>query len=123
MDASSDQHDSAFKFTRDTLAFANELVWQYRFDANGRMSFSRNRPRPSSTHRCFVVVRAARLFHYHARFAPESCPVDVESYRRLIRQVISRSPRKVTPREERIVIAGYAGLREFSVAQEPLLKA
>src|SRR6266540_2883380 len=47
MDASSVHPSSSFQFERDSFVFANELVWQYQFDAGGRMSFSRN-PRKAS---------------------------------------------------------------------------
>jgi len=113
-----------FVFARDTFAFANELIWEYRLDpATGRMRFSRPERPPAYTHRCFVMVRAARQFFYHARFEPARPVAEGAVYRRLIRQVITRSPRRVSAESERVVIPGYDGLRAFSQAQEPLLKA
>lgn len=58
-----------FQFERDTFAFHNELVWEYRFDpATCRPTTCRNEPPPTYAHRCFVMVRSARQFFYHARF-------------------------------------------------------
>jgi hypothetical protein len=116
--------DGGFRFERDTLAFANELVWEYQFDpATGAMTVSRRDPPPTYSHRCFVVVRTARQFFYHARFEPSQPGVKAEVYRELIRQVVRRNPRKVSPAGERLAIPGYAGLRELSREHEPLLKA
>jgi len=119
-----DHRARSFQFERDTFPFANELVWQYRFDpATGAMSVSPCDPPPVYTHRCFVMVRSARQFLYHARFEPGRPAADAESYRRLIRQVVARNPRRAGAESERIVIPGYDGLRAFSQAHEPLLKA
>ncbi len=113
-----------FEFELDTFAFANELVWQYRFDPQtGAMSAFRTTPPPAYSHRCFVLVRSARQFLYHARFAPEQPALDPVACAPLIRQVVSRSPRQPSLPDERVVIPGYASLREFSQAQTDLLKA
>jgi hypothetical protein len=113
-----------FEFERDTFTFANELVWLYHFDpATGAMTVSRNQPAPAYFHRCFVVVRSARQFFYHARFEPGLPKADAEVYRGLIRQVVSRNPRRMSAERERIVMPGYECLRGFSRAHEPLLKA
>lgn len=113
-----------FRFERDTFAFANELVWQYRLDpASGRMETFRNVPAPTYALRCFVLVRSARQFLYHARFDPSLPKADEAAYRRLIRAVVARSPRQPCRDEERVVIPGHASLRTFSQAEEKLLKA
>ncbi len=113
-----------FQFERDTFTFANELVWEYRFhEATGEMTTSTNDPPPTYSHRCFVMVRSARQFFYHARFEPTAPKLEQEEYRELIRQVVARSPRKPSPEEGRIVIPGYESLRAFSQGQEALLKA
>jgi hypothetical protein len=116
---------SAFRFDRDTFAFAHELVWKYRFDpVTGAMTTFRADPPPTYYHRCFVVVRSTRQFFYNARFEPGLPAVETETYRRLIRQIVSCNPRGASaPPERRIVFPGYDGLRAFSQAHEPLLKA
>jgi len=133
-----------FDFESDTSAFANELIWEYQFDtATGKTTFRRREPKPHYAHRCFVLTRAARQFLYHARFDANQPTADDETCRRLVREVVSRNPRKpcsggrqtaafqktelsgFLPKAatEPIVIPGYANLREFSTAREPLLKA
>ena len=112
-----------FDFARDSFAFANELVWEYQLDAaTGKMVFSPRVPKPAYSHRCFVLTRAVRQFLYHARFDATQKAGDAETYRRLIRQVISRNPRIICPPEKQIVFPGYASLREFSGPWENLLK-
>jgi hypothetical protein len=114
----------SFQFERDTFTFANELVWQYRFDPKtGAMSVAPNDPPPTYSHRCFVLVRSARQFFYHARFEPGAPVAEPGVYRRLIRQVVARSPRRPSAAPERIPIPGYDCLRAFSQSNEPLLKA
>src|ERR1035438_8456685 len=80
-------------------------------------------PPPAYYHRCFVLVRATRLFFDYARFAPELPPTDATNYQKLVRQIISRNPRRACVDAERIMIPGYDGLRSFSQAHAGLLKA
>jgi hypothetical protein len=124
MTSPAEQCTIRFQFARDTFAFANELVWEYRLEPGAStMATFRNHPPPTYAHRCFVMARSARQFWYHARFEPDLPVADPGIYRRRIREVVSRSPRQPNPKTERIVIPGYGGLRSFSAAQEPLLKA
>jgi hypothetical protein len=119
-----EQQARPFLFDRDTFTFANELVWQYRFDPlTGAMTTFRNDPPPTYFHRCFVMARSVRQFFCHARFDPGLPVAEDQTYRRLIREVVSRSPRKCSPEREKIVIPGYDCLRAFSRAKESLLKA
>src|SRR5208282_648053 len=114
----------AFRFERDTFAFAHELVWKYHFDpVTGAMTTYRADPPPTYYHRCFVMVRATRLFFDYARFAPDLPPADELTYRKLIRKIITRNPRRACAESDRLVIPGYDGLRAFSQTHEPLLKA
>ena len=118
------QFSRRFEFSRDTFAFANELVWEYQPDAaTGKMNFFPRDPKPDYAHRCFVLTRAARQFLYHARFDPEQKTADEHTYRQLVREVVSRDPRRPCGVEDEIIVPGYANLREFSRAQEPLLKS
>ncbi len=113
-----------FQFERDTLAFANELVWEYCCDpATGKTTTFRNEPAPTYAHRCFVMVRSARQFFYHARFASAEPAVGEQIYQALIREVVSRSPRQPSADTDKLVIPGYESLRSFSKAKAPLLKA
>lgn len=112
-----------FNFQKDTFAYANELVWEYRYDERGKWISRPRRPKPDYTHHCFVVARSARQFFEHARFDPAQPVADAATYRRLVRRVISVSPRRVLPDPQRIVIPGYADLPAFSHAWEGLLKA
>jgi hypothetical protein len=110
-------------FERDSFAFANELLWEYRLSPEtGKMKFSPRVPKPDYTLRCFVLVRAARQFLYHARFDAQAAVAEDAVYRRLIRKTVSRNPRRTAPTREQIVIPGFAGLREFSAARPRLLK-
>ena len=113
-----------FEFERDSFAFANELLWEYQpAPDSGGLTCRQRVPKPEYTLRCFVLTRAARQFLYHARFEANLEAVEEEIYRRLIRQVVQRSPRTPCAPEGRIVIPGYASLREFSARRETLLKA
>lgn len=112
-----------FLFERDTLSFANELVWRYALDpATGRMAVSRNNPPPAYAHRCFVMVRTARQFFYHARFDASQPKAGAATSRKLVAEVVGRSPRRPCPEDQRVVIPGYDGLRAFSQGQQQLLK-
>jgi hypothetical protein len=113
-----------FEFARDTFAFANELVCEYRFDTpDGRPRLTPRQPRPDYALRCFVVVRAARQFRYHAEFQPGQAPLPASEVHRRIREVIRRNPRIPCPPERRVQFPGFDGLRSFSVAWETGLKA
>ena len=112
-----------FEFHRDSFAFANELVWEYRLDAaTGKMASRRCEPPPAYTHRCFVLTRAARQFLYHVQFDPTRAAVPENVCRDLIRAVVGRNPRQPCAPVNRIVIPGHASLHEFSAAREHLLK-
>jgi len=113
-----------FDFARDRLAFANELLWHYQLDpATGRMDFRPRVPKPDYAHRCFVLVRAARQFLYHARWDPGPKVLADDHYRQQVRRIMSRSPLKPCLPAAQVLIPGYANLYEFSAARELLLKA
>jgi len=113
-----------FDFDRDRFAFANELLWHYQLDpATGRMAFFPRSPKPEYAHRCFVMVRAARLFLYHARWQPEQGRATGEQYRRLVARVLARSPRRPSAPAQAVLFPGYPGLYEFSREHAAILKA
>lgn len=111
-----------FEFASDTFAYPNELKWEYARDENGEWSSRRREAPPSYALHCFVVARSARQFFEFARFDPQQPLASADTYRRLIREVVSRNPRKDCGREPRVVIPGYPNLRSFSEAQGALLK-
>lgn len=113
-----------FEFQRDSFAFANELVWEYRFGDAGKTTFTRREPKPDYTHHCFVLTRATRQFFYHAHFDKNLSPCEDEQiYRRKIREVVSRTPRTPCAPGGAVIFPGYANLHEFSKAREAILKA
>ncbi len=113
-----------FEFDRDTFAYANELVWEYLEDPAAQRLISRRRQTPRSyTHRCFVMVRSARQFFYHARFDAALPVAEEKRYRELVRAVVRRNPRMACAESERIVVPGYDSLRHFSREQAPALMA
>jgi len=113
-----------FDFSRDTFAYPNELKWVYRHDpVTGRQTTEKRSPPPDYALRCFVLARAARQFRFHAEFEPRRPVADAATYRALIREVVRRSPRCPSAATDRVVITGYSGLRDFSHANEVLLKA
>jgi hypothetical protein len=112
-----------FVFERDSFAFANELVWEYHLDpATGKMKFSPRVPKPDYVHRCFVLVRAARQFLYHARFDGQAGIAEDATYRSLVSKIVSRNPRLAASMRNQIVIPGFASLREFSAARPHVLQ-
>ncbi|MBA4148355.1 MAG: hypothetical protein H0X66_09595 [Verrucomicrobia bacterium] len=115
-------NEQPFSFPQDTFAYANELERHYGFKEDGKWGSWKKTARPDYTLHCFVVARSAKQFFQHARF-DESLPIaDETTYRTLIRRVVNTNPRKTLPEEEKIIIPGYANLREFSGAHEQLLK-
>lgn len=115
---------SNFRFDRDTFAFANETVFEYR-DGLAHLrepSAAANRRRPY-TSRCFVMSRAAMQFRKFARFAPRSAPLNDPALAERIRTVTRRSPwREALPADQRIVVPGYRNLRALSKARGRVLQ-
>jgi len=112
-----------FIFQEDSFSYENGLTWVYHVDpVSGKMKHRRREPPPAYARHCFVMARSARQFHQHARFEPGRPQADEQTYRRAIRDVVSRSLRHEGHEGEKIVIPGYANLFAFSQAQERLLK-
>lgn len=117
------RYERPFRFSEDTFAYRNDLKWEYVFDdVNGKVSHRTREPEPEYTHHCFVVARSARQFFQHARFDPGLPRATDQEYRRLINEVVDRDPSECTRTEERVVIPGYANLREFSTEKARLLQ-
>ena len=101
-----------FRLERDAFAFPNLVRAQRPGWNDGFANY------------CLVMARAAAQFHRFARFAPDRPAVSPADYDRLVRLVLARPPWDPPIAEaERIVVPGFAGLREFSAAHEGLLKA
>jgi len=111
-----------FNFQRDTFAFANELVWEYHYDSNGKWVSNRRNPPAHYSQHCFVLARSTRQFFLNGRFDASLPKTDEKTYRSLIREITASNPRHPLPENRKIVIPGYADLREFSEAHEYLLK-
>ena len=117
------QSGRSFDFQKDTFAFPNELVWEYFYDSKGNWTSRRRSPEPTYWLHCFVLARSTRQFFLNARFEPHWPLASEETYKRLIRRVVSSNPRKGVPEDEKVAIPGYPDLRTFSQEQEELLKS
>lgn len=116
--------DRRFVFGHDSFAYANELLWEYEIDPATGKTITRPRvPKPEYRHYCFVMARAVRVFFDFAEFAPGQPRLDDAGYRQLVREVLARNARADPARQHKIIIPGYANLREFSRDHEALLKA
>jgi hypothetical protein len=112
-----------FDFAKDTFSYPNELVWEYRYDTNGKWTTRKRDAKPSYSQHCFVVARSAFQFFQNATFAPDLPRADDVTYRQLVRRLISTNPRTILPNDRKIVFPGYADLRSFSAAYSDMLKA
>jgi hypothetical protein len=100
-----------FVFARDSFAFPNDIR-------------ARNPDKPDLyANYCFVLARGLRQFHESVRFAPVLPRLDHAGYVERVRRAAARPPwRPPLPPDDRVVIPGYASLREFSAAQEAAVK-
>ncbi|MEN9573628.1 MAG: hypothetical protein RL514_1483 [Verrucomicrobiota bacterium] len=70
-----------------------------------------------------VDAGVARQFFLHARFEPAQPPPTNERRLALVREVLGRKANEPSAEARRVVIPGYANLREFSRLQGHLLRA
>ena len=105
-----------FYFATDTFSFANELAWEYYFDEQGKWTNRRREPPPEYRQHCFVVAHAAKQFFTRAQFDASKPVASEKTYREIIQKIVFGAG------EKKITIPGYGNLREFSVAQEKILK-
>jgi hypothetical protein len=102
----------AFSFATDTFAFPNEV----RALHPGRDDLYANY--------CFVLARGLRQFLAFARFEPAAPRLAPQGYVERVRRVAARPPwEPPADPEARVVIPGYANLREFSRGEEAAVKA
>jgi len=113
---------TAFRFDRDTFAFANQTVFEYR---EGH-AYARKSKQQGDVYnrRCFVLCRTATQFYKFARFDPGSAPLDDKALAARIRSVTKQQAWAAPlPENERVVFPGYANLREMSKARGKVLRA
>jgi hypothetical protein len=101
----------AFRFTDDTFAFRNDIR-------------ERDPDKPGLyANYCFVLARGMRQFFQHARFDPGSPRLSGPEYVERVRAVTARAVwEPPLPPADRIVIPGYANLRDFSREEEAAVK-
>ena len=96
-----------FTFVSDTFAFANLIRARHRGEDDLYANY------------CFVLARGLRQFSQFARFDPALPRLDHDGYAGLVRRVVALPVWQPASSEDgRIVIPGYANLREFSRAEE-----
>jgi len=111
-----------FRFDRDTIAFANQTVFEYHEGHPSLRKGSATRLDAYKRH-CFVLCRTAMQFKKFARFEPRSAPLDDTSLAARIRAVTHRAPwAEPLPEDQRIVFPGYKDLREMSKARREFLQ-
>lgn len=99
-----------FSFSTDTFAFPNQI--------------RALTPDADYANYCFVLARSLRQFHQFARFEPRAARLRADEYEERVREVVARPPwEPALPPAARVVIPGYATLREFSADQERAVKA
>ncbi len=100
-----------FSFATDTFAFANLIRERHPGLENIYANY------------CFVLARGARQFFLFARFDPATPRLDHDGYVDRVKRIASRAPwAPALPPESRVLIPGYANLREFSRAEEYAVK-
>src|SRR5438477_5274684 len=113
-----------FRFERDTFAFVNSTVFEYRDGQIYARNSSPDKNKPQSyTRRCFVMSRAALQFYKFARFDSRGAPLSNKELAARIRLVARRHPwNDALPESQRIVFPGYANLRDLSKAHGRILQ-
>jgi len=100
-----------FSFERDTFAFRNDV-----------RALSPERDDLYANY-CFVLAKGVRQFFTFARFDPGAARLDRQGYVERVRRVASRPPwhAPLAP-ADRVVIPGYANLRELSRGEASAVK-
>lgn len=102
----------AFDFATDTLA---EPVPENRSPDN-------REPLADPALRGWADAQVARQFFLHARFEPAAQPPTSAQRIALVREVLGRNRREASPEARRVVVPGYANLRDFSQLHGYLLR-
>src|SRR5215217_1711447 len=120
--ARADNAASGFRFARDTFAFANQTVFEYR-DGHASLRKASATRRDAYNRHCFVMSRSAVQFKKFARFEPRSNPLNDVSLAARIRAVTRQEVwREPSPENQRIVFPGYKDLKEMSKARRELVQ-
>jgi hypothetical protein len=109
--ARGDEAGPVLRFGVDTFDFPNE-------------SRAKNQGKPDLyANYCFVMARGVTQFLRFARFEPDLPRLDHAGYAERVRQVAARAPwDDPLPAAERVVIPGYASLRDLSAGEEAAVK-
>jgi hypothetical protein len=100
-----------FSFAADTFAFPNEIRARHPDQDDLYANY------------CFVLARGLRQFFLFARFDPAAARLTREGYVERVRTVAAHPPwERAAAAGDRVVIPGYANLREFSRAEEAAVK-
>ena len=101
----------AFAFADDTFAFPNQV-----------RALNPGVPDLYANY-CFVLARSLRQFFVTARFDPAAPRLDHQGYVERLRAIVARPPwEDPLPPPARVVVPGYASLRELSRGQEAAVK-
>ena len=100
-----------FAFATDSFAFPNEIRARHPEQDDLYANY------------CFVLARGLRQFFLFARFEPAAPRLARAAYLERVRAVAAHPPwEPAPPADDRIVIPGYANLREFSRGEESAVK-
>lgn len=109
--ASSNAAAAHFRFDRDTFAFAN-LTYLRHPEAQDLYA----------SH-CFQLAHALRQFFQFARFDPRAPRLSEADYVERVKAIAAHAPwEPALPENQRVVIPGFADLREFSAVDEAAVK-
>jgi len=102
---------AGFDVATDTFAFANLIRARHHGEPHLYANY------------CFVMARSVRQFFEFARFDPAAPRLDHDGYVARVRAIVAHAPwEPAAPPADRVVIPGYANLRDFSRAQEAAVK-
>src|SRR5262245_48687014 len=120
--ARADGAASAFRFDRDTFAFANQTVFEYH-EGHASLRKKSTVKRDAYNRHCFVMCRTAVQFKKFARFKPHGAILNDSTLAARVRAVTHQAAwAEPLPEDQRVVFPGYENLREMSEARRELLQ-
>jgi hypothetical protein len=113
-----------FRFDRDTLSFTNSTVFEYHEGRiQSRKSTGDKEKSEPYTRRCFVMSRTVLQFYKFARFDRHAAPLDDVELAKRVRVITKMHPwNDALPEQQRVLLPGYANLRELSKARARVLQ-